>query len=166
MWNNPAEISNCTVSSSIIGGEGTGGSTRTGGIVGHTAGGRGGHVGVNITNCTVFASGSISAGSNLGGGVTTGGIAGQLGDEEDSINGCTNEAPVTKKDAEGATGGLVGVNSGKIHTSLNTGNVTAPHRETGGLVGTNYSSGNVYSCCTNRGYVNGQCTKLPRAGYK
>jgi hypothetical protein len=161
------EISNCTVSGSIIGGDATEFITRTGGIVGST-GREGGYIGVNnITNCTVSAPGSVIAGNSLGGnantrGVEVGGIVGCLsGNEEDIdiISGCTNNVPVIGKDAEHTigTGGLVGRNFGKIHTSLNTGNVSSPGRNTGGLIGYNRDpEGSIYSCCTNRGSVNSQ----------
>jgi hypothetical protein len=163
IWSNceSVEILNCTVSGSIIGGDATGYSTRTGGITGIT-GWVGGHIGVNITNCTISASGSVTSGNNLGdGGVDVAGIVGWMGGEEDVINGCTNNASITRKDgnSNGTTGGLVGGNFGKIHTSLNTGNVSGLSDSTGGLVGYNYNyspEGQVYSCCTNRGYVNGQ----------
>jgi hypothetical protein len=145
------EISNCTVSGSIIGGD-VENTSFTGGIAGYTQGQNGGRV--NITNCTISASGSISSGNALG--CHTGGIVGLLG-KEDVINGCTNHAPVTVKDAKntGYIGGIVGSNDGKIHTSLNTGNINAPSGFAGGVVGYN-RGGSVYSCCTNQGNVNSQ----------
>jgi hypothetical protein len=152
MWNNPVEILNCTVSGSVIGGDATGYSI-TGGIAGST-GWIVGHTRVSITNCTVSASGSVTAGDSLGdGNVETGGIVGWLGGEEDVINGCTNNASVTGRKTR--TGGLVGFHFGKIHASLNTGNVTdLSSGNAKGLVSDN--RGYVYSCCTNRGNVNGQ----------
>jgi hypothetical protein len=148
------EISDCTVSGSVIGGDADAtGYSITGGIAGLT-GWAVGHVGVNITNCTVSVSGSVTAGDSLGdGNVETGGIVGWMGGEEDVINGCTNHASVTGRKTR--TGGLVGYHYGKIHTSLNTGNVTdLSSGNAKGLVSDN--RGYVYSCCTNRGNVNGQ----------
>jgi hypothetical protein len=63
------EISNCTISGSITGGEATG-ESYTGGIAG-IAGSF-----VSITNCTVSSSGSVTAGN--GPNIKTGGIVGHL----------------------------------------------------------------------------------------
>jgi hypothetical protein len=127
-------ISNCTVFGAINGGG------DAGGIVGVTRD-------TDITNCTVSASGGINSQAFAGG------IAGFFADSG-TISGCTNHSPVNG--ITNSTGGLVGVFAGdvKIHTSLNTGNVTSSGHNTGGLAGFNH--GYVYSCCTNRGYVNGQ----------
>ncbi|MDR0756541.1 MAG: BACON domain-containing protein [Tannerella sp.] len=140
-------ISNCTVSGSITGGDAAD-ETSTGGIVGSGD--------AEITNCTV--SGSIT-GADATGHSYTGGIAGLAGSE---IMDCTVSKSVTGGAGGiggivgyiGHTGGLAGFNSREIHTSLNTGNVTASSGYVGGLVGVN--PGYVYSCCTNRGNVNGQ----------
>jgi hypothetical protein len=148
---NSVKFLNCMISSSITGGEAPGDS-ETGGIAGHTS-----HI--EIANCTVSASGNVTGGK--GSGEYTGGITGLLR-EKGIISGCTNHAPVAgKNNNNSSTGGIVGQNWGKIHTSLNTGNVTASSGLIGGLVGYSPPSwvdppAYVYSCCTNTGRVNGQ----------
>jgi hypothetical protein len=141
-------IRDCNLSGTVRGGHGNQGDSHTGGVVGIK-----GKYKVEISDCTV--SGSVIGGDATGDS-TTGGIIGWLGNT-DIISGCSNHAPVAGKNSGNsqATGGLVGRNSGNIHTSLNTGNVTAPSGNIGGLVGDN-NNAYVYSCCTNTGNVNDQ----------
>jgi hypothetical protein len=102
---------------------------------------------LSVSDCTV-------SGSVIGGG-QTGGIAGFT--HFINITNCTVSTSGRITDGTGyATGGLVGFNRGNIHTSLNAGSVTSSGKYTGGLVGYNENDGYVYSCCTNRGTVNGQ----------
>jgi putative lipase involved disintegration of autophagic bodies len=83
----------------------------------------------------------------------TGGIVGV--NEDSRINNCTNHASVS---GNGLIGGLVGINYGIIHTSLNTGSISGYTGSTGGLAAQNINANDshIYSCCTNRGTVNGQ----------
>ena len=165
-------IQNCDVSNQIIGPK------HTGGIVGGIW-----SEGSEITNCTVFASASIQGYIATGGiagvcgygqinncinhanvssvNVTVSGlnaIGGIVGEAHYGIiNNCTNHATIS---GAGMTGGIVGVTffGVIIHTSLNTGNIISSNYDVvGGLVGNNQDIGNhIYSCCTNRGTVNGQ----------
>ena len=138
---NDGIIRNCTVSKNI-----TGDRTDylTGGIVGRNDG--------EITNCTVSTSVTITGGSNSDSHI--GGIAG-CNMYSATITNCTNNATVTGN----ISGGLVGLNYGMIHTSLNTGDITGSSY-TGGLAGHNcdYNAiyiAHIYSCNTNQGRVNG-----------
>ena len=130
-----SSISDCTSQAIVKGGE-TANASYTGGISGNS---------FSISNCTTSYPGTITG----GGGVSsnTGGITGI----SISIANCTNNMTVS---AIGRTGGITGYNNGSIHTSLNTGNINGRNGLTGGLVGEN--NGHLYSCCTNRGGVNGQ----------
>jgi hypothetical protein len=145
-------IRDCNVSGTVT--EGSATSIRTGGVLGaawtfgsNETPSQNTESFLSVSNCTV--SGSV-IGSDQ-----TGGIAGYT--LLINITNCTVSASGSITGRVGyATGGLVGLNRGKIHTSLNAGSITSFGNYTGGLVGYNGIDGNVYSCCTNRGTVNGQ----------
>ena len=151
-----ATINNCTSSATVTGGGSTDGSSNTGGIVGANFN--------EIINCTMSASGMV-----IGGGshyALTGGIAGvNIRNTTEGINyagrinNSTNNAAVV---SGRRAGGLAGENRGEIHTSLNTGNISGTSGETGGLAGWNDNNDytHIYSCCTNRGTVNGQAANV------
>ena len=146
---NYGEINNCTNTSTVTGGTNSFIGAHTGGIAG---------VNENyIINCTVSAIGMVVGGG--GGANVTGGIAGTNDRSNGNITNCTNNATVS---GSYLVGGLVGSNDGEIHTSLNTGNITGADFDgsyhTGGLAGENSYNvyTHIYSCCTNRGTVNGQ----------
>ena len=143
--NSFGDIIDCTVSTSGTITAGGGNSTHTGGIAGLNNEGK-------ITNCTVLASTTIIGGE--GSYSCTGGIAGINYVE---ITNCTNNAIVRVTNSY--AGGFVGRNvRGVIQTSLNTGNISGGAYNTGGLAGMNdiIDRSHIYSCCTNRGTVNGQ----------
>ena len=129
------KIANCINNATITG---SGDQSFTGGIVGYNV--------AEITNCTVSAYGNVTGHGND---AEVGGITGlnAIG----KINDCTNDAVVS---GTLFVGGIAGRNGGEIHTSLNTGNISG-RSSYGGLVGYNQDSG-IYSCCTNRGSVNGE----------
>ena len=133
-------IINCQITGTVTGGNGW--FSTTGGIIGWNSG--------EITNCAVLASAKVTGGGGLSDS-QTGGIVG-WNDGWGNISNCTNNAAVV---GNRSVGGIAGQNSGTIHTGLNTGNLSGSYGFTGGLVGWN-SSWDVYSCCTNRGTVNGQ----------
>jgi hypothetical protein len=169
-------IQDCTISGSVTGGS-AGDSYRyhTGGVVGNLihlstitncmmsgklAKGQeiGGIVGYNsglVTNCTVSAEATFNLNNDR---EVFGGIVGANAGTREAygvISNCTNHATLIGL----ACGGLAAWNTGEIHTSLNTGNVSGS-RVVGGLVGDNWDNdiaiGHVYSCNTNHGSVNGQ----------
>ena len=146
----PAKINNCTNHATVTGGSNTEVWSFTGGIVGINIG--------DIMNCTVSTSGMVIGN---GSGTDAGGIAGRnswwwTGEiyYSGKITNCTNNSAVSGKNN---VGGLVGNNSGEIHTCLNTGNVFVNTGNIGGLAGINSHNEltHIYSCCTNRGTVNG-----------
>jgi len=143
--NNNGLISNCTVSGTVTG---RGGSYYTGGIVGVNDG--------NVTNCTLSASGTVV--DHTTSNAYIGGIAGYNG-HTGTISDCTNQGTVIGDNASmgHTTGGLVGSNSGEIHTSLNAGRISGNPFSTGSLTGIG-SENAAYSCNTNTGSVNGAHT--------
>ena len=138
------DVTNCTVfnSAKVTGGDG-GDRSWTGGIHGEDTSG------TRIIDCTNNA--TVSSGFKVTNGTEyVGGIAGG-----GSIQNCTNNGNVYGNiDVWGSSyvGGLVG--SGAAETSLNTGNIFGdPNFYIGGLAG---GDSWIFSCCTNRGMVNGQ----------
>ena len=143
-------IINCQVTGTVTGG--TGYNNFTGGIVGIQWGGE-------ITNCTVSTTGIVIGRGDFD---NTGGIAGYNARSVDyygRIVNCTNHAAVSGK---GNVGGIAGSNGCEIHTSLNTGNISGDTNNTGGIAGENSYNvyTHIYSCCTNRGTVNGQAANV------
>ena len=101
----------------------------------------------NINNCRI--TGTVK------GGDSTGGILGIS--YHTTIRNCDVCNTIT---GEGNAGGIVGTFYGEeIHTSLNTGDIFGYPGHTGGLVGRQYVDSHIYSCCTNRGRVNGEEAK-------
>ena len=131
-------IQNCNVSNSITGNE------VTGGIVAEMDRGE-------VSSCTINQ--HAIRGDQVVGGITGNNYYGL-------INNCTNFASVSNGVY---VGGIVGHNYyGTIHTSLNTGAISGSTNTSGGLAGENNNTPtcHVYSCCTNRGTVNGQAANV------
>ena len=143
-----ATIQNCDVSNNITDGKtnGSGGYSYTGGVIGVNNSSE-------IINCTVFASAIVTRG--VCDCSVTGGIVGGNYGSLTKITNCTNNAAVSGRCY---VGGVAGRNFGEIHTSLNTGNLSSDFYLSGGLTSVNfdYNYTHVYSCCTNRGTVDGQ----------
>jgi len=137
--NHNSKINNCTNNGNVIGGTGF---CLTGGITGINSG--------EINNC--INNGTVIGGSNIN---YAGGISGQ---NQEAIIDCTNNADVSGRYVGGLSGYNYsnGWNNPQIHTSLNIGNIFGENSYfRGGLVGFN-QHGSIYSCCTNRGTVNGE----------
>jgi hypothetical protein len=147
----------CIVTGIVTGG--SGGFNRIGGIIGCTETPES-----RITNCTVSASGKINGGEPT----IVKQVGGIVGMNAGIISNCTNHAAIY---GNNCIGGVVGFNTsgGIVHTCLNTGNIiitaATDYQWIGGLAGDNfatqtyagitYPAGQVYSCCTNTGSVNG-----------
>ena len=144
---NNSRVADCVNQGNIEGNAIPGKSYYIGGIAGLNN--KGNRIGL-IINCT--NSGTVSGDGSTN---TLSEIGGIVGINNSNIINCTNNANVT---GGKYNGGLTARNSGEIHTSLNTGNVSGFGLADGGLAGDNSTNNDshIYSCCTNRGTVNGQ----------
>lgn len=156
----PISIHNCRNHGKVGIGDNANGNCYAGGLIGS--------VGYYTTLSNSRNTGAVTGGKTGGSISETGGLVADLGSNSEII-GCTNEGTVSGGTALWYcyTGGLVGYNSGTLHTSHNTAKAavaagqlteTSAYGEnyTGGLVGSNTTDGTVYSCCTNAATVAGK----------
>ena len=156
----PISIHNCRNHGKVVIGDNANGNCYAGGLIGS--------VGYYTTLSNSRNTGAVTGGKTGGSISETGGLVADLGSNSEII-GCTNEGTVSGGTALWYcyTGGLVGYNSGTLHTSHNTAKAavaagqlteTSAYGEnyTGGLVGSNTTDGTVYSCCTNEATVAGK----------